>query len=131
MEHLTGQYTLNIGGKNRTLFFDYTFVSILQGLVPDGDFEGFINQNPMLMMTYLTYAGLLNGDDVNDLPEGFSIRVTSRWLFAVPAETQAAILEAYKTAMGFIEATFTAFAKTAVSVAEAKPVKGTVKAKQG
>ena len=118
MEHLQGALPLFIGGKARTLYFDYTFVSIMQSLTGEG--AEAIQNNATRLIPLITMAALQAGDDENDLPENLTERQVSRWLIQLSAEDNGKILACYQHSMGFIAAVYNGMAKATAVVAGAK-----------
>lgn len=107
MDHLQGKLTLTIGGRKRDLFFDYTFVALLNEAISEKELQALFDKQPFRIIPLLAYHALRAGEDVNELPDDFSERLASRWLMEVPAEKHSSILESYKHAMGFMTAVFT------------------------
>ena len=97
-----------MGGQKRTLFFDYTFADIKEGIMSEEAFMAMAAKSPFRVLPLVTYAALLSGEDVNELPEGFSERMASRWLMELTEEQNGLILKTYNAAMGFISNSFQA-----------------------
>ena len=102
MEHHNGCLPLTIGGKPRRLYFDYTFAGILFSIVPMEHFDTVLAQTPYRILPLVTYAALKAGDDVNELPDGFSEREASRWLMSVSPADSEQITALFRHSMGFI-----------------------------
>lgn len=105
-EHTQGRLSLDIGGKKRTLFFDYVFLSLLfEQFSTDTIDEVFANQ-VYRALPIITCYSLLAGEEENDLPDGFNERTAAKWLRDVTNTDQAAIMEGYKQSMGFMTVVF-------------------------
>lgn len=125
MEHLNGALPLVIGGKAVTLFFDYTFVSILSGLTGGSDIDTILANEPMRAIPLIALAALKAGDDVNDLAGLETERQVSRALSGISPDDNAKIMECFKHSMGFIGAVFGGVTSVAASVEDAKGKKST------
>lgn len=98
-----GSLTLTLGGEQRTLFFDYLFVSLCEEKF--GTFDQaleHINANAMLAPARLIYLGLLVEPGDNKLPDDFSEKTVLRWLRGMAQEDLLTVVEVFQEAMGFI-----------------------------
>jgi hypothetical protein len=118
MESQQGALSLTLGGKAYKLYFDYTFVDILQ----NSGFDEALKTGSMRLLPLVTLAAIKAGDDENDI-EGLTERQVSRWLSQLTAEENARIFQAYEHAMGFIGIVFSGAVKAANAVANAKDTK--------
>lgn len=105
-EHKQGKLTVEIGGKSRTLFFDYVFLSLLFEQFPGKTIDDIFATSVHRAVPLITCFALLAGEEENDLPEGFNERKAAVWLRDIDTTVQAQIMDGYKHSMGFMTAVF-------------------------
>ena len=66
------------------------------------DFDATLAKEPYRMLPLIVYAALKAGDDVNDLPDGFTERQAGRWLMGIEEGQSAVITDMFRHSMGFI-----------------------------